>query len=141
MIRRVVICSVLAASALLSGCATWYHVHPGNLQPSFAMVSAEQRSVLWRRAVTVLLDQGYVPQVLNEAAWYINAKRREDIADDAFVGTTALFSISLEGRVRVEVSGAGLFRSEKQFLTAVGQRQEMLLDQIMNPSTEPHPAR
>src|SRR4029077_5816304 len=101
-----------------------------------AVVPPEQRDLVWRRAVGVLLDQGYVPQVLSADAGYISAKRREDIADDAFAGTIALVYISPEGRVRVEVSGGGIFHSESQFLDAVNQRQKLLLTLIVGRRTE-----
>lgn len=123
---------MLALPALLTGCATWYHAHPGALGASTVAVSPDERQILWQRAIVVLLDQGYVPQVLNERASFISAKRREDIADDAFAGTIALFSVSSEGLVRMEVSGAGLFRSEAQFIAAIRERQESLLNQILS---------
>jgi hypothetical protein len=122
----------LAFSLLLGGCTTYYHVHPGTLEPGRAVVAPDQRSELWRRAVGVLLDQGYVPQVLNENAGYISAKRREDLDDDAFAGTIALVYISAEGNVRVEVSGGGTFHSESQFVDAIRQRQQLLLSLILN---------
>jgi hypothetical protein len=124
----------LAVSLLLGGCSSYYHVHPGTLEPGRTVVAPDQRAELWRRAVGVLLDQGYVPQVLNENAGYISAKRREDLDDDAFAGTIALVYISTEGNVRVEVSGGGLFHSESQFVEAVRQRQQLLLNLIVNRS-------
>lgn len=123
---------------LLCGCTSFYQVRPGTLEPGRAAVAPEQQAAVWRRAVGVLLDQGYVPQVLNEAAGFISAKRREDIADDTFAGTIATVYISPEGGVRVEVSGGGLFHSESQFIDAVGQRQRLLLDLIVKGSTD-HP--
>jgi hypothetical protein len=132
MIRR----STLAFLLLLCGCTSYYLVRPGTLEPGRAVVAPDQRAAVWRRAVGVLLDQGYVPQVLNADAGYINAKRREDIADDALSGTIALVYISAEGNVRVEVSGGGLFHSEEQFIAAVGQRQQALLAQILGRSPD-----
>jgi hypothetical protein len=129
--RRLYALLSLAVCSLLAGCTSYYLVRPGTLEPGRATIAPDQRAAIWRRAVGVLLDQGYVPQVLNEDAGFINAKRREDIADDAFSGTIALVYISPEGSVRVEVSGAGLFHSENQFLAAVGQRQQMLLNLIL----------
>ncbi len=79
-----------------------------------------------------LLDQGYVPQVLNESAGYINAKRREDLADDALAGTMATVAISPEGAVRVEVSGVGYFHSEQAFLDAVRARQGQIMQAVMS---------
>jgi hypothetical protein len=131
ILRRYSLLLPLVFGSLLSGCTSNYLVRPGTLEPGRATVAPDQRAAVWRRAVGVLLDQGYVPQVLNEDAGFINAKRREDIANDAFSGTIALVYISPEGSVRVEVSGSGLFHSENQFLAAVGQRQQMLLNLIL----------
>lgn len=116
---------------LLCGCTSFYQIHPGTLEPGRAAIAPEQQDTIWRRAVGVLLDQGYVPQVVNEAAGFISARRREDIADDAFAGTIATVYISPEGGVRVEVSGGGNFHSESQFIDAVSQRQQQLLDLIV----------
>ena len=65
--------------------------------------------------------------MLNEAAGYINAKRREDLADDALAGTMATVVISPEGMVRVEVAGTGYFRSEQAFVDAVRMRQSQIM--------------
>jgi hypothetical protein len=132
------LCLSFAFSLLLCGCTSFYQVRPGTLDPGRAVVPPEQRAMVWRHAIGVLLDQGYVPQVLNEDAGFINAKRREDIANDAFSGTIALVYISPEGGVRVEVAGGGIFHSESQFLSAVGQRQQLLLKLILGRSTD-HP--
>ncbi len=134
MVRLPPVFLSLVGLTLLSGCATWYHVQPGTLPPASVAIPLEQREAVWRRAVTVLIDQGYVPQVLNEAACYILAKRREDIDNDALAGTMALFSITPDGRVRLEISGAGLFHSAQQFITAIGQRQDKILKLIVNQS-------
>ena len=131
---------LLVLAVLLSGCS-YYHVHPGALEPSRAQIAPEERAALWRRAIGVLLDQGYVPQVLNEAASFINAKRREDFENDPLARTLVLVYISPDGAVRVEVSGVGYFASEKQFISAIGERQRVILDLMLNRSggaTRPH---
>ena len=131
---------LLVLAVLLSGCS-YYHVHPGALEPSRAQIAPEERAALWRRAIGVLLDQGYVPQVLNEAASFISAKRREDFENDPLARTLVLVYISPDGAVRVEVSGVGYFASEKQFISAIGERQRAILDLILNRSggaTRPH---
>ncbi|HSY49038.1 MAG TPA: hypothetical protein VLC46_09515 [Thermoanaerobaculia bacterium] len=132
MLRRSILRLALVAAPLLTGCVNFYHVHPGTLPVSSASIPPDQKDAVWKRAVVVLLDQGYVPQILNHDAYYISAKRREDIDNDAFAGTIALFSITADGQVRVEVSGGGLFHSEQQFIAAVGQRQDELLRLILN---------
>jgi hypothetical protein len=129
----------LLVPVLVSGCASYYYVRPGTLEPNRAQVSQDQRSAVWHRAVGALLDQGYVPQVLNEAASFISAKRREDLADDALAGTFAVVWISPEGSLRVEVTGAGFFHSEQQLINAVGERQRALLNEILNPSGAGNP--
>lgn len=123
---------LLFFSVLLSGCTAVYYVRPGTLEPSRAQIGSEERAAVWRRAVGVLLDQGYVPQVLNESAAFISAKRREDLNSDALSGTLALVYISSDGLVRVEVVGSGLFHTEGEFLAAVGERQRLLLNLILN---------
>jgi hypothetical protein len=133
--RTVIVALVLPI--LLAGCTTWYLARPGTLGASRVFVSPDDRSRIWQRAVVVLLDQGYVPQVLNEGAGFISARRREDIADDAFARTIALFSVSPEGLVRLEISGAGLFGSEEKFVAAIRDRQETLLDLILGRSKAP----
>ena len=125
--------TLLALSLLIAGCS-YYHVHPGALEPSVGHVTPEERAVVWRRAIGVLLDQGYVPQVLNEAASFISAKRGEDFENDPLARTLVLVYISPDGAVRVEVSGVGYFASEKQFISAIGERQRVLLDLILNRS-------
>ena len=125
--------TLLALSLLIAGCS-YYHVNPGALEPSVGHVTPEERAVVWRRAIGVLLDQGYVPQVLNEAASFISAKRREDFENDPLARTLVLVYISPDGAVRVEVSGVGYFASEKQFISAIGERQRVLLDLILNRS-------
>lgn len=72
--------------------------------------------------------------MLNEAASFINAKRREDFENDPLARTLVLVYISPDGAVRVEVSGVGYFASEKQFISAIGERQRVLLDLILNRS-------
>ena len=133
MHRRWLPALLLLSPLLSTACATFYLVRPGDLPPSTADISPDRSSLVWKRAVGVLLDQGYVPQVLNEAACFISAKRREDIADDALAGTIVLFSISPEGKVTVQLSGGGLFHTEEQFLAAVGQRQNAIFNLILNP--------
>ena len=126
-------CLLLALSVLITGC-TYYHLHPGALEPSIGRVAPEDRAVVWRRAIEVLLDQGYVPQVLNEAASFISAKRREDFENDPLAKTLVLVYISADNAARVEVSGVGFFSSEKQFISAITERQRMILDLILTRS-------
>jgi hypothetical protein len=125
--------SLLVFASLLSGCS-YYHVHPGALEPSRAQVDPDERSVLWRSAIGALLDQGYVPEVLNESASFISARRREDFENDPLAKTLALVYISPDGGVRVQMSGVGYFASEKQFLSAIGERQRAILDLILSRS-------
>jgi hypothetical protein len=128
--------SILVSSLLLSGCTTpaYYAVHPGALEPSRAKVAPEERVDVWRRAVGALLDQGYVPQVLNEDAFFISARRREDFENDALAKTLVSVYISPDGVLRVEMSGVGYFTSEQEFITAIRERQRLILDLILNRS-------
>lgn len=137
MRSRLAICTLTLT--LLPACATVYYARPGELSPVWANVPPDQRLAVFQRAIPVLLDQGYVPDVLNEAAGYIRAKRREDIANDALANTIALVAISPEGRVRIEVSGSGFFSSPEDFVKTIGARQVLLARLILNPS-EPAPS-
>ena|ERR1017187_3937950 len=135
-LSRSISAALLVLSILLPGC-TYYHVHPGALEPSRARVAPEERAAVWRRAIGVLLDEGYVPEVLNEAASFISAKRREDFENDPLAKTLALVYISPDGVVRVQVSGVGYFASERQFLDAISERQRAILDLIVNRAGAP----
>jgi hypothetical protein len=126
---------LLSAGALVVGCNQMYYTRPGARTPATATTAAAERTAVWQHAVVALLDQGYVPEVLNESAGYINAKRREDLVGDALTGTMATVVVSPNGTVRVEVSGAGLFSSEKAFLSAVATRQGWLLQAITGTSS------
>jgi hypothetical protein len=121
----------LPVAASLTGCVQTYYTRPGALQPAMASIAPSERAAVWQRAVPALLDQGYLPQVLNEGAGYISAKRREDLNDDALTGTLATVAISPDGVVRVELSGVGVFSSEQAFFAAVGARQGQIMQAIM----------
>jgi hypothetical protein len=125
----------LSFAMLLAGCVQTYYTRPGALRPSLATIAPAERASVWQHAVIALLDQGYVPQVLNEAAGYISARRREDLADDALTGTMATVVISPEGTLRVEVSGVGAFSSEQAFFNAVGARQDQIMQAIAGTRT------
>jgi hypothetical protein len=123
---------ILFACAI-SGCTTtYYRVHPGSASPATTTIAPDRRIALWEHAVGAILDQGYVPQVLNKDACYISARRREDISDDAFAGTIVIFSVSPEGKVRLELSGGGLFDSEEKFFSEIARRQTQILKAIMD---------
>ena len=119
---------------MLSDCVSYYHIPPGTLEASKAQISLQERGATWQRAIGVLLDQGYVPQVLNETAFFISARRRDDLENDALVNTMVTVYISQEGTLRVEISGGGLFTSEKQFLNAISEKQNIIFNLIMNRS-------
>jgi hypothetical protein len=126
-VRHRILVSVLGLVVLLGGCSQLYYVRPGTLAPGTSTVAPGRRAAAWHHAIAVLLDQGYVPNTLDEPAGYIRARRREDLADDALKGTVAIVLIAPNGAVRVQLSGTGWFRSEKDFLDAIGQRQALLL--------------
>jgi len=116
---------------LLSACATVYYARPGELTPFWATVAPDQRLAIFQRAIPALLDQGYVPDVVSEAAGYIKARRREDIADDALANTIALVAITPEGHVRIEVSGNGVFSNQSDFIKTISARQALLARLIL----------
>jgi hypothetical protein len=129
--------TLLLAFLFLSGCADVFTSRPGTTLPAMATIPVADRDVVWERAIPVLLDEGYVPLVVNQQAGYISAKRREDFNDDTLVGTMATVVVTTSGVVRLEVSGVGYFHSAEEFQAAVKTRQQRLLSRILNPA---HPA-
>jgi len=123
---------MLLLAATLIGCATPHVLHPGDLPPLTAQVAPEQRVAMWQRAISTVLDLGYVPQVLNEAACYIGAKQRDDVTVGTLYGTTAIVTISPEGLVRVEVGGAGIYTSDDALKVDLQKVQSQLIQAIMN---------
>ena len=122
---------LFSMATLLAGCVQAYYTRPGALKPATATVAPAERTAVWQHAVSALLDQGYVPQVLNESAGYISARRREDLAADALTGTMTTVVVSPEGVVRVELSGTGLYSSEQAFFSAVAERQGQIMQAIL----------
>ena len=122
---------------MLVGCSAPYAVRPGDLKPLQASIPVDQRHAVWEHAINVLLDEGYMPQVLNESAGFISAKERDDV-DSNLANTIAVVTISAEGIVRVEVAGFGVFHSQSEIISAVGTVQNRLLAEIM---TRPAPAQ
>jgi hypothetical protein len=107
-----------------------------------ASIPVDQRVAVWHRAIGVLLDEGYVPDVLNEAACYISAKMRADIVAGSLAGTMAIVSIPPDGTLRLQVSGAGLYTSQDELTRDVATVQNRLLAEILNrpipaPTTKP----
>ena len=139
MQTRLVATAVLLTT-VLSGCSMWYRVRPGQSRPATAGVAPEQRAAIWQRAVTVLLDEGYIPALLNESTCFISAHRRVDLVDDALAGTLVLIAISPEGNLRVEVGGSGIFASEQELLHAVSELQSHLLNLIVRQRVPVRPA-
>jgi hypothetical protein len=104
---------------------------------AFGHVSAPERLLTWQRAVYALLEQGYVPDLINESAGYVSAKRREDLQADALTGSTAIVVIAPDGVVRVEVSGVGIATSQEGATSQIAQRQMELLNAVLG---RPQPA-
>ncbi len=96
---------------LATGCVAPYALRPGTVAPVTATVPPEQRTMVWQHAIAVLLDEGYVPQVLNESACFVSAKQRDDVVagTTGTIGATVVVTVSPEGIVRVQVSGNGIY--------------------------------
>jgi len=123
---------LLAIACLAAfGCATPRLLRPGSLHPGTASVAIDQRVATWHRAIQVLLDEGYVPQVLNEAACYVSAKQRDDISVGTLSGTIAIVIVTPDGVVRVEVGGSGIYHSDDELLRDVSAEQAKLLAEIV----------
>jgi len=115
----------------LGGCYGNYLTRPGTLPVASGHVAPDQRVALWQRAIGVLLDQGYVPQVLNEAACFISAKQRDDLSPGTTTGAIAIVTVTPDGVVRVQVSGAGVYQSQSDLDADLTKRQNDLLAAIL----------
>ena len=131
----------VVVSFSFAACATPQLLRPGTLRPGVASVPADQRVATWHRAIQVLLDEGYIPQVLNEAAGYVSAKQRDDISVGALSGTIAIVTVNPEGLVRVEVGGAGVYHSADELMRDVSAEQAKLLAEISAPPPATAPPR
>ncbi len=141
--RKIILVVAILQGALTTGCVSFYNTRPGALTPALATIPPTERSAVWQRAIPVLLDEGYVPQVVNEASGYISARRREDLVEDSsLVGTMVTVVVTANGTVRLEVSGTGFYHSQQEFQAAVDVRQKRLLDRILNQTaaTSPPPS-
>jgi hypothetical protein len=132
--RALLLSAVLTAS-LASACN--YYLRPGDIQPVTARVVGDQRDAVWQRAINVLLDEGYVPDVLNQQAGYISAKQRDDVQLGQLAGTMAIVTVSPDGVLRVEVSGHGEYTSSDGLLHDVQAEQDKLLKEILAASAAP----
>jgi hypothetical protein len=113
-----------------AGCYAQYVVRPGTIPPEVTQVAPADRVATWNKGIQVFLEEGYVPQVVNEAACVVTGKRRDDLVADALAGSMAILTVSPEGRVRIEVSGAGLYASQDQLVTDVKAEQKRLIDRL-----------
>lgn len=129
------IAGFIVFASLAAGCH--YYLRPGDIQPVTARVAGDQRDAVWQHAIEVLLDEGYVPDVLNQPAGYISAKQRDDVELGKLAGTMAIVTVSPAGVVRVEVSGHGQYTSGDDLLRDVKAEQDKLLKEI---TAQPAPA-
>lgn len=126
-VRSTVMRGVFVGCLLLGGCYNTYLARPGSLPPAVATVPAEQRVAVWQHAIAALLDQGYVPQVLNEAACFVSAKLRDDLATDTTRGALAVVVVAPDGTVRVQASGVGFYQSQEALEADLRKRQDLIL--------------
>lgn len=131
---------LLIASLALPACYSTRLLRPGEVEPLTARVAPDARMPTWHAAINVLLDDGYVPQVLDATAGYIAARARDDIQNDSLQNTMAIVTIAPDGTVRVQVSGLGQFRSDQDLVTTVQATQHKLFDDIMRAVPPPAPA-
>jgi hypothetical protein len=129
----------LVMTLALHGCYTLYGARPGSLAPAVAAVPPDTRTQAWQRAVSVLVEDGYVPELLNETACYVSARRREDAEYDVLAGAMAIVTIAPDGQLRVQVSGRGLYQSQDQMSAAIARNQVHLLRRILNQPEPPQP--
>ncbi len=129
---------VAATLCLATGCNQY--LRPGDMTPLSAQVSLDQRVATWQRAIDVLLDEGYVPQVLNESACYISAKQRDDVQVGSLSGTMVIVTVSPEGKLRLEVSGSGVYASSGGLIHDIDALQQKLMQEIVARAAAPAPA-
>jgi hypothetical protein len=126
------IVAFIVSASLAAGCG--FYLRPGAVQPATAHVVGDQRDAVWQRAIEVLLDEGYVPDVLNQPAGYISAKQRDDVQLGKLAGSMAIVMVSVGGVVRVEVSGHGEYTSSDGLMRDVKAEQDKLLKKILAPA-------
>jgi hypothetical protein len=119
-----------------SGCN--FYVRPGEMAPAMATVSPGQRTATWNRALAVLLAAGWVPQVLDEQAGYIGAKRRDDDDFENLAGAYISVLIDPSGQLSIQIAGHGTFRSQQALEATVKSFQDQLLTSTIG---GPAPAR
>jgi hypothetical protein len=125
------------AVLVCAGCYMRYQARPGTIAPSTASVRPDQRVATWNKAITVLLADGWVPQVLNEGSCYVGARRRDDLENDILSGALASVQVDPAGTVIVQVSGAGMFRSQTELDATVKAAQDQILASILGAPAPP----
>ena len=123
----------------VGGCYSYLTVRPGTLKPAIATIAKERRLEVWQRAIAVLLDAGYMPELLNEGACFIKARQREDLVPDATNRSTAVVTVGVDGVLRVDVAGAGYFANQRALTADIERRQNTLLQAIQDaaPTAKP----
>jgi hypothetical protein len=132
--------SVLVAAIATAGTGCTQYMRPGDLTPLNAHVALDQRTLVWQRAIDVLLDEGYVPNVLDSTACYISAKQRDDVQIGSLSNTMVIVTVSPEGQLRLSVSGAGVYASSGGLLDDIRAIQQRLMDEIVQRAHAPAPA-
>lgn len=129
--------NLVLALAVLTGCN--YYLRPNELPPAVAQVTPEQRLAVWNRAVGVLLDEGYVPTMMDATACFVSAKMRDDVDMGKLAGTLALISVTPDGKVRVSVAGHGTYTSEDAFKKDITAEQDRIAQEILATPPAPQP--
>lgn len=129
----------LLLAAMLAGCYQNYYLRPNELPPAVAQITPEQRLAAWNRVVAVLLDEGYVPTLMDPTTCFVSAKFRDDIEVGKLTGTLALVAISPEGKLRVSVAGHGTYAvgHEDDFKHDMLGEQDRITKEIL--ATQPAP--
>jgi hypothetical protein len=120
--------------ALLPACYRFTVLRPGGLRPATAQLPPDLRDEVWNRAIGILLDEGFVPELLNESACFIRAKQRSDLVADQTALQTAVLTIGRSGLVRVDVWGAGdysLIGGDRDLAEDLAREQDHLLHRFI----------
>ncbi len=122
--------TVAALVSCVAACAVTqtYSLRPDDLPARVGQIDPSERVAAWNRAIEVLMQQGYEPQVLNQDAGYISAKMRNNAPEDALVGTRAIIKITPQGKVSVEVGGVGNYASGSELESYIDSMKSTLLE-------------
>ncbi len=135
--RRLVTLGLLVLS--LGGCATTAPQMGqaiGVAGSAVAVIPNQEREAVWHDAMSVLLDYGYVPLVIDEKSGLINARKIDaGSGDPEMRWTRVIVNIAPDGLLRVQMGAIGVFPSSQEMDAEVRRRQDVILRAILMRAT------